>query len=625
MALKVTGQEQKAGIDASVGATPAQEPKVKYTEPQGFSSIGFGGRDVVMMNSNQGSEYTNGMAKNIVEAYSKLTASEKPRVNVMDKEVISGLAYSSIIVSRASDNGSVYYFIIMLGQTGREPMKASEIASEMQAMARIPNQNQVVNNIFTPDEAIDSVLHKEAVRVLTSEWGNKEFLSVDSMVVGTHDEAANIALRVASTAYNAIKIEITLSEGNYGDLNIREALSGLRNASMKLDTVISKKTVLNAVDKPLRQDFQVDLNLINNSNQNLSMNTQDARDTLCRISGFIESIPAEEAAPIIYGKPMGTNIRLHPNIVITSNAVSKPTTGYMLMGLVAGMVMANNNMWLAALMPTTAKDPHNVGALNIMTNLENNQNKVGGSLAGDLTSKKYTAEQSYNLIKQMYSLDPIVSYDIEASGPETFYTTMLGIAASPSNTTSKINAAKEIIDAAVQLTDGGFPADFNINEIFVNSGVIVPLGTWADKTGERDIRDIDLAFIANQTGDVSLLNNWVKATIGEKASGVNSFAAKAEIIASLIPDAIINGQAVRVTFTSKFISTLVSAAIGAGLTANYEPKVLFEEQYNLGMVGDIMNGAGIQAGAGSFGSQHINAGPQFNMDSTFNNMGYNRY
>ncbi len=587
----------------------------------GVRIIGFGGRDLYIMNSNQGSEYTNGLAADIQEAYNQLPANSKPKVNVLDKEVLRGLAFSTIIISGRSDNNSIRYFLVALEATGRNSMKAIEIANEVTNASRQPGQRV---NVWTTDDALDDVLHEEAIRVLAKEWGEKtECVSVDGIVIGrNHGDNKTLALKIASVGYNSVTVDAALTTNKLKDLNLTEAVKNSPGSTLKLEANLAKVTATNEIERAIRQDFAVDLNLTDNSQHIVSINSQNQRDTLLRVSGFIDAIPAEVSLPVMQGQPPITQIRLHPHIVITNNSVKIPTPGYMLLGLISAMVMSNQNMWLVTTMPKNAKDMHNAGALNIMCNLEGNQNKVGNSLAADLTSKKSTTDETYNVLRNMFSLEPVLSYDIESFGPQTYYTSMLALAASPGNSEGKLAAASEIIETAHWLTNGAFPSDFSVNDIFINNGVVVPLGTWVDKSGDRDIRDIDLAFIANQTGDVALMNKWTLSSLPKERSGMDPFLTKTEIISNLIPDAEISGKAVRVTFTQNFIRALVNGAATAGLNANYEPEYFINEQHNIGMIGDYLAGAGLSNVSG-FARQTTHAGPSFN--TNFSNMGYNRY
>ena len=187
--------------------------------------------------------------------------------------------------------------------------------------------------------------------------------------------------------------------------------------------------------------------------------------------------------------------------------------------------------------------------------------------------------------------------DIESYGIHSYYTAVLSAAASP-DINLRNAAASSLITTAVQLTNGAFPANFPLNGIFTNSGVSVPLGVWASKDGEHDVREIDLAFIGAHTGDSAAMSRWNVSNLPREKTNVDPFQAKIEAISALVPDAVITGKATRVTFTAEFVNTLMSAAAQCGLVFTYEPEVNFDaSSVNWASVGTALASGGIDASA----------------------------
>ena len=600
---------------ATVGASASSATTSTIENGIGLGSIGFGSRDMFLMSANQGSEYTLNIAKTIIEAYKNIPGTTKPRVSVLDKEVINNLAYSAIVVS-IKHNDEVSYFTVLLEATGRKPMKAADIISEINAATKVVGSRP---KIFTTDDAIDSVLHQEIKTALVKEYNINTIMSVDGLVIPTeHGDITIIANNIAAIAYNACAIDALITSGDMKDLNIFDAKTKVPGSVLRLESNMSKTTAISETGAPVRADWKVDLNLVDTTSQVTSLNLQNNKVTLARTAGFVDAIAEEVLTPTLPGHPANVSVRLRPHIVITSDNVNTPTTGYMLLGLISSLVMTNKNMWLAAVMPKDNK--HNVGALNILTNLDNNANRVGSVL--DLSGKKTTTDEVYALIKQMFALDPIVSFDVASFGAQTYYTSILATAAQPGNSKSKMNAARELVQVASWLTAGNFPSDYPLNEIFANNGVIVPTGTWADKTGVRDIRDIDLAFIATQTSDVGMLNKWNLSNLPKDSTGLDPYLTKVEIISKIVPDAEISSKAIRVTFSGKFITTLVNSAISAGLDPKYEPEIKFAETNNLAIMGSYLQGAGINNGY-SFAREQAVAGPSY--VTAYSGVGQNRW
>ena len=592
------------------------------TNKQGSQSstyIGFGQNPIFTMAANNGSEYTNKMAKSIVDIYKGLPSGERPKVSILDKEMIPGLAYSSVVVSMSSGQ-TVDYYIIALEATGRAPMSASDIVAEVQSSLMTKGQ---IPFIYVPADAIDKVLHEKIRGTLVSEYGDGySFISVDGLIVpNTQHEDEQLFVRVAAIAFNACKSEKELIAGNVKDLNIRIAKEQTPNTVLKLESNLLKQTIKDEVDNPIRSDWQMELNVIDTTNNITSLNLQNAKTTLTRTTGFIDAIPQSIQIPTMPGTPPTNAWRLHPHVVVISNSVYATTPGYTLLGLISSLTMLNDNMWVAALMPKDNKKAlRNTGALNIVTNLENNANGIGAVL--DLSDKSIKPEEAYATIKNMFSEAPVVSYDIESFGPQTHYSSIFALAAQPGQTEAKWNAAKDIVEAANWLTDGRFPTDFPLSNIFVGSGIIVPTGKWTDKTGERDIRDVDTAFVATQTQDTEMINKWVLSGLPKEQTGQDPFISKVDIISKLIPNAVISGKAIRVTFTANFINTLMNAAAEAGLNANYEPSIKFVETTSLEVLNQYMAGAGVNSQA-TFARQATQAGPSWS--TPYSTVGSYRY
>jgi hypothetical protein len=598
------------------------EPKLNgMSTPMG--AITFGSRDVFVMNANQGSSYTNSIASEIATAFGKLPGT-KPRINILDKEAVAGLAYSAIIISFKNTN-TVNYFTILLEGTGRRPMTANEVTNEL-AAANVGNRRPM---IFTPDEAIDSVLHEQIVKVLASEYNTNEFVNNSGIVVPTHhDDVVILGNNLAAVAHRAITIDAMISSKQVQDLNIRHAIDANPTYQLRIDENFNATTIKNEIGRPIRTDFVVELNAHDVSNNVTSINLQNAKEQICKVGGFIDAIVDIDNTPNPYAQmqPMmqGPRLRLYPHIIITSNETKTPSTGSALLGIVSSLVMLNPGMWLGAVMPKHGKDEHNVAALNISTNIDNLPTPNGVGVPLDLTAKTLSKQEVYSMIKEMFKLSPIISMDIELFGPQSFYNVPFQTACEYNGTREGMVAANEIVEAANWLTAGAFPKTFPLNEIFVSKGVYVPLGTWADKTGEKDIRDVDMSYIANKTGDINAMNKWNLSNLPKDGNGgTEPFYTKIECIKDRIPDAVISGKALRVTFSSKFIMTLSEAVQAAGLNVKYEPAITFGDTYNLQSVSQFMAGASVNGMAHGFARQQTVAGPNYQVFGS--NMGMGRY
>jgi len=595
MAITKTAQESNTGAE-QIGGRP--------------KSVGFGG-DLGLLGATRGSEYTNAISKVMSEMYAALP--NAPKVNIFDRERMNNLAYSCIVVSTPNANNDICYHISLLEGTGGDPMTASSIVAEATRAMRDPNQSA---RIYTPDDAINSRLQTIVLGELVKTYGaDSTFISTDGLVVHTSSlEINDLAMRVAAIAYNAVNTEAVLSSGEVADLNLVEAMGESGRSQFKLETSLYHTTATGLVGTANRQDFKVGLVEVDHTNS-FELNAATER-RLASVSGHIEAIREDIPVPVQPGMPPVTTTRLHPNLVLNSIDTVSPTQGFMFLGLAAGSVMSNPELWLQSLASIDAKSPNNPGGLNTITNIENAQGGVGAVL--DFSSKSVTPDEHYAALKRMYSLSTVLSMDIESFGAQSYHTSLLAAAASPDSSKSRNDALTEIVETCYQMTNGNFPIDFNTNDIFATSGIVIPMGYWMDKSGERDIRDVDMAFVANQTSDVNLVNKWCMTALPRGITGLDPFLTKVEIIAQLIPDAVINGKAVRVTFTNRFIVQLTAAIEACGLSARYESSISVNEQYNTNQFSDYLATAGLSQATG-FAHQYANAGN--GLYTAYSNMG----
>ena len=564
----------------------------------------FNANRMSLMQAGQGSEYTDSIAKTLQAIYDASQRPVKPVIHVLDKEALK-LAYSTIVVSlKLNDKGTVPYFVILLEATGRKSMTAADIVNKYNEVQRVPMvNNSLFNGIYTADDAIDKVLNDHITAVLTQQYGKGTFVQVDGIVIPfNHSKFENFSHMLATIAYNACYTETALDTNQIADLNLKLAMSELRNRRLEFITSVNKSTVAsrNEIDAPIRADWTVSLVSKDTSGTVTSLNLQHTEQQITHVAGYIDAIPEEVT---INENGMVKNvIRFRPNIIITSNSSMNPTVGFTLTGLLSANLMVKPSMWLGALRPMGKA---NVGALNLMAKIDQG---VGERI--DLSNKKYSADEVWEVIRQMFSLQPVLSMDIEAYGPQSYYTSVFSVAASSTFNDLQKRAAQHIINTASQLTDGNFPTNFPVNEIFVDTGVTIPTGSYTNSHGDHDIRDIDLTYLANKTDDPAILNSWSISHVSDRISGVNPFKAKVEIINKIVPNAEITGKATRVTFTNNFISTLEQAARQAGFVASFNPDVRLGSAQNLSIMASIYGNAGITSQA-DYAKEFIQAGPSF--------------
>lgn len=611
MSLKIENDSQvnNGGQDTSGPSISSDTQNLGATS--GAQYLGFN-NNMFLMSTNKGSDYTLSIAKAIAKVYDTLPGDKKPKVSILDSDNISKLAYSAVVIS-AEMKDRVYYYTILLEATGNKPMKAKDMIAELDNPKLQSNRFA----IFTIDDAIDGELHSETHRILGEEYAAEQLnvTSLEGVILRTiHGEEEGVAQRLAAIAYNALTAEMALDAGQM-DLNIKVAVNNSEGSALVIDANTTRQTITDEVDRPIRHDFSLDLSIVDTTNANKSLNLMSKKDPLVRVAGFVDSVArtTEVPNPTFGGAPIKVS-RLQPNIVINSTATKYPTTGFLLLSLASSVVMTKNNMYLESLMPTDSDEYHNTGMLNTITNVGNEQN--GGSPM-DLKDKSIKTEEAYGFLNQMYMANPLLSFDIDSYGPASHYNSIFAVAAQPTTNASrnaKAAAAQEIVNAAHILTDGAFPKEYPLNKIFAFDSITVPTGSWADKSGERDIRDIDASFIAtNKPGDTDLITLWSLSTFPKSITGSDPFMTKTKIINSIVPDAEISGRATRVTFNPEFIELLAQAVEAAGLNVRFKPTIQIGETQNLSIGASILDKAGIGTNVAGFATEYNNTQAGFSM------------
>lgn len=625
------------GLNQSI---PTQETRTvnmgnKETFANAIPTLSFGGRNFTTMTSGLGSEYLNKVHAEFKNIFAGETNHGGYKLNVtpIDNENISNLAYSSIVVSVAKNN-KVTYFIVLLESTGRKPLDATAIMQGLNSVG--PMNNYKSNDIYVSSDAIDKLLHNEVIKQLESIYSpTHKFYSVDAVIIPYYNisiDAATIR-PIASTAYNACIVEIGKLNKEFNDMNITAAVDENKTSYLKIDSNMLPSVNTDAAGKPVRSDFQIELSSIDSRNNLGSMNLQNGKNVICRTGGFIDAMPIESTVPAMQGMnnmaAPASMIRFRPHIIINNLEVDMPTVGYSLLALASSVVMARPGMWLAAVTPKSTDEVHDIGELNLLTNLENKQDGLGDRI--DFRDPSVNSNELYGLVKQMYSLEPMFSIDVELYGPQTSYTSIFNAASAPGISTkeadAKYNAGRSIINTANWLTNNIFPKDYDVNKIFLNSGIVVPTGRWTDKNGNvRDIKDVDMSFIAKVAAPeqkVELLNKWALSNVPHSISGLDPYVTKIEIISKLIPNAEITGKAVRATFSPEFLSYLTSSCAQAGFETRYDPEITYNEQSNIAELGNYLQNAGVSQSSADFARAYQTG---VNYQTPFANIGgVNRY
>lgn len=595
------------------------------TQPQpsiGIDNALFLGSDgLSLLNADKGNELVGIIIEGITKIFKETNKSNQNfKVIGLDKSTIQNIAYSSVVVA-LKHTDKIFYYTILLEKTGRSPLSASDYYREYLNVAKSKNPNVGIGNLYTTDDALDDIYHKEIQKVLIenynisdTEIANLKFSSLDGIIIPYNLNDINSRIGIlASLSYNTIYSYIQLSEGNTKDLTLAKRNN---NDTLSLSTNFSKVRSVNELGLPVRSDWVFDLNLTTNTQAN-SINIAQRRSIITKTSGYVDYLPeqvnllGDQLLPnnIQPYNGVTTGIRFRPNIIISGIQTLYPTLGYGLLGIIASLVIAKRETIINALVP---KDSINqLGNLNLLANIERNvESNLGNKL--NLLGKELRLEEVHKIIQKLVPLDPVISLDIECFGLNGTFMSPFMFASSYSGNQS---SGRAILDTANQLTNGNL---YNILQnqsinVTTDEGIIIPSGYFMDSSGERDLRDIDLAYVTGHTEDMNLINKFVLSNLPYSQTNSDSYITRMEVISKLVPDAVITGKICRVTLSSAFINALSQAASQAGLGIRYDQVVNNLNNFDITKITTNFMNNGIN---GNFGNV---------FNSGYNNLGTNNF
>ena len=376
----------------------------------------------------------------------------------------------------------------------------------------------------------------------------------------------------------------------------------------------NQHTIMDLNGFPIRSDFTVKLDYVErqdkrqiqygnigyNGNETpfgntSTLNTGDQTQDLTMIHGYIDPI-VKIAQP--YQQQVGDRIitrsrDIIPNVVLTNISTSNTTLGYSLLAIISSFGVITNDK-LVGIMNIHTKS-NNVGALNIYCDITGesattNELKPLNLYTKDrknVSADDYAA--NYNAARYIFHSPVVLSIDVPVAGFETSYLSPFSAATAveperlaqgvqlitagvdvADNDYDQTNiaaamAAYSIVKTAHILTNGKFPLDYPITDIFVGKHMLIPNGYFMEKNTARDIREVDLAYVINESSlNTELINKWSVCSNGSSFNKSNIYDEKAEVISKLLPNAVFTGLSARVTFTSKFLTSLYSAIVANG-------------------------------------------------------------
>ncbi len=520
-------------------------------------------------------------------------------VHIFSRSSFEMLAYANIVITLRMDNIITYSNILLEG-TGNCDMTVNTFMETINAQERP----------YVTTDAIDDELDKVVRGQLQANYPEvkeEDFISMQGIVIPAQVdiEDENLIHEVAVETYNSCLLELGLISGELKDIDLNASLSTV-SGFVKLRQLTLTQPNINALGQQTKVDWAVELSSTNKTSQT-SPNTVGSETSITTAFGRINFLPEEYSENVI-GMPPVIKTGLHPQIVVTNFEQSMPSLGYTLLSLATTAVMARDVNWIKPILSNN-ETSIDIGVLNKLTNIENSEK--GGS-AIKVNNVKLSQEERVSLIMKFASLAPVISLDTIAFGENASVLSTFSSAAKGYNA-----ASHEIIETLAEMTNGSFPANFPISEIFASEPLVIPDGTWIDKNGtQRTIDDIDTAYILSVGGTTSrqLAGDYIYSELGMSN---NAFIDRVMLLQKLGINAKITGRKMRMTFSHNFIDTMLNAFTSCGLNPRFEDNQIFNRPTGLGFTNGAFDRAGVtnvnafqpyvvqQGYGGQFGGNHF--------------------
>ena len=525
----------------------------------------------VFSNLAPGLIHQGGVSTNLAELKKKAeeilkAKNQTTKVLVLDKDVLTELAYSYVVFfQREGNTNRVRYVINCLASTGRKSLTAKETLR----VAEIAKSDKGygADELYTYADTIDTFLHgvtREQIALTFSDLTVKsiDWIAIDGLVVPYHLDPMQVIEQVTITSASSINMDYETSLGK--GLNLVTLKSLIKSGVFKYSIETHKEGYIkDRLNNPIKADFTATIEIkdTNKSQQLKTVHKVSIDKKLVQASGYISGYPIYRGQRM---DPMGRQLpewEIAPNIIITNIRSFIPDTASSLLGIIAGALVGAQKQYVKVVMDTMTEDRH-PGWYNLLTHEVNTGTKTPKFEPINVLDTSYQPADRALVIDKLFSYSsPIITLDVTAFGESA-------AALSPFVWSDTEQAAREeIIAAAKILTNAqdnpdGTNAFTNLPVQFAKNLIVA--GSYATKKEERDVRDLEFEKLLSLTKleDPTAMNMYFGSIATNKP---DSFNEKTELLANYIPDASMDGKTTRITLHPAFIKALIAGVQAAGL------------------------------------------------------------
>lgn len=550
MALHGANQQAQAQEQNTAAPTAARRG--------GFMGGGLFGAPI---SKGLGSEYLNKIAEGLTEKYKTAHPDMKLSVHIVDQVNEPALAYSVIVVTgqmKAAPGTIAAHVLIIEGTNDRLTPLFENVGGQSVEITR------VTSDAF--DRRMEAIIRER----LNKAYPNAQINIIDGCVVPMEFEPTNLTHmhNLALNAGLACGTDLQMRVDDFRDINIANEVKG----TMLVDIQPTHGQIEDTIGMPVRSDVAINFRSQRpNQGQDQSVNSNDRDIQIASLSGFVDMMYAPMAANQgNYWSPQQQAPQKFAARLVLTNLRTEIgyTPGMVLLALVNAMTLNNNGNWIQVFRPTPGRskevDMRDIGALNIIGNMEGNQNGFG--VPPETKTQDFSLQDLGRFVATLVRPGLTISLDVPDCSSTTWYLSIFRDASM-----GKTGAIDAIYHAACELTNGQFQNHFSRGTpMFEDVNNRVHLGYWTDKNGQRrDIRDIDFLAIANLHGRKNPLDlmAWSNTFLNYNIPLQMRLAQRRKMIeAATSMSAVFNGMGTRVTPSAAFLRALALSCSEAGLS-----------------------------------------------------------
>jgi len=322
-----------------------------------------------------------------------------------------------------------------------------------------------------------------------------------------------------------------------------------------------------ATGLPIRNDISVTTKLVL-PNQSRDQIATSSPSVLSQVAGFLDLSYIEPEVTLNHLNQQVRSSQVYQaryvisNINVETNAM---TPELALFGLASTRMLSQNNAWVTGFRKRhgVKDDTRDIGAIGYEVNLATDGSQMLGKI--DTSANDFDL---YQLIRRTFLPNLLYSLDVQEGGDDSWVWLALQFAAQ-----GNADAARDINDAANNLTLGHFDRYWQGGEIARHSGNMIHLGYFTTPDGKEDIRKLDYLALLNMLGqdhlpDVVAFDKTFDPAFGDMTKRL---AERTRILRGLFQNNIhFKGWAHRYDLNGAWLDALASGIRDAGLTITPE-------------------------------------------------------